>query len=321
MRASDARARATAITVAMLSSVVGVSAVSPRARCEAGPSPAELTAARELFERGLALEEKGDWAGALALFEKVATVKTSASVRFHLGLCLEHLGRGVDALDQFERAGEMSARAGDEDGKRLHERAVAHVAALRKSLPTVRIASPAGAKLALDDRPLSATIAAAGVRVDPGRHVVSVSADGYEPSRRELVVAAEPALSLDVTIELGAPIVRASPPMRRELRDAWVPWVSGGAAVLALGGATAFYVLRARTISDLDAACGAGRAACPESARPTYDRGRLYANVGDVLLGVGTASAAFGLGWLVFGPRAPVSASVGIGSVDVIVRF
>lgn len=300
------------------------SALAPRVALAEDRSPGELTAARELFAHGLALEEKGDWAGALADFERVATVKATASVRFHLGLCLEHLGRGVDALDQFERAADMSAAAVDEDGTRLHQRAAAHVTALRKALPVVRLAVPPGAGLSLDGRPISPSIASAGVRVDPGRHTITVTADGHAPEHRELEVSANAAdaTPLAMTLELGPPLPPAEPPVvRTELRERWVPWVSGGVAVVALGGATAFYALRARTISDLDGLCGAGRASCPESARPTYDRGRTYAGVGNALLGVGTTAAVFGLGWLVFGPRAPVSATVGLGSVDVVVRF
>ncbi len=317
MRASE-RALAACAALALL---VAAAARAPGVARAEDPSSGELTAARELFAHGLALEEQGDWAGALADFERVATVKTSASVRFHLGLCLEHLGRGVDALDQFERAADMSATATDDDGRRLHARAETHVASLRKALPVARVAVPPGAGLVLDGRAISPAIASAGVRVDPGRHTLTVTAEGHAPERREIVVPPS-ASSLDVTIGLGPRVAEpVAPAARTELRERWVPWVSGGVAVVALGGASVFYALRARSISDLDALCGAGRVSCPESARPTYDRGRTYANVGNVLLGVGSTAAAFGLGWLVFGPRAPVSASVGVGSVDVVVRF
>lgn len=312
-------------SIALVLAVAGASsAFAPRVAFAEDRSPGELTAARELFAHGLALEEKGDWAGALADFERVATVKATASVRFHLGLCLEHLGRGVEALDQFERAVDMSAAGADEDGKRLHQRAAAHVATLRAALPVVRLVVPPGAGLALDGRAISPAIAAAGVRVDPGRHTITVTAEGHAPERREIEVAATAAgaTPLTLTLELGPPLPPPEPPVvRTELRERWVPWVSGGVAVVALGGASAFYALRAQTISDLDGLCGAGRASCPPSARPTYDRGRTYASAGNVLLGVGTTAAVFGLGWLVFGPRAPVSASVGLGSVDVVVRF
>jgi hypothetical protein len=320
MRGSE-RGRARRGLVVAVVTIVGATSIAPRAAHAGEPSPAELTAARELFAHGIELEEKSDWAGALADFERVATVKISASVRFHLGLCLEHLGRGVEALDQFERAAEMSASAADEEGKLLHERAAAHVTALRKSLPVARITAPSGAGLALDGHAISPAIAAAGVRVDPGRHEITVTADGHAPARREIDVSTD-ASPLEITTEVGPPLSpEPLPPTRTELRDGWVPWVSGGVAVVALGGAGVFYALRGSTISDLDAVCGASRTSCPESARSTYDRGRTYASIGNVLLGVGTTAAVFGISWFALGPRAPVSTSGGLGSVVVVVRF
>src|SRR6266536_1068043 len=60
--------------------------------------------ARAQFRQGLALETAGDWAGALSLFQQVASVKLTPQVRFHIGLCEEHLGRLASALGDYEIA-------------------------------------------------------------------------------------------------------------------------------------------------------------------------------------------------------------------------
>ncbi|MEO7096259.1 MAG: hypothetical protein ABI175_23570, partial [Polyangiales bacterium] len=89
---------AASLSLARLPFFVGV----PLAFAEA--TTAELTAARELFDEGLKLEEKNQWQPALDRFRKVAAVKATPAVRFHMGLCLENLGKLVDALNEFERA-------------------------------------------------------------------------------------------------------------------------------------------------------------------------------------------------------------------------
>ena len=52
--------------------------------CAALAQADDVSAARKNFELAIHHEEKGDWAGALALMRKVALVKTNHIVRFHL---------------------------------------------------------------------------------------------------------------------------------------------------------------------------------------------------------------------------------------------
>lgn len=48
------------------------------------------------------------------------------------------------------------------------------------------------------------------------------------------------------------------------------------------------------TLDELDKKCG-GDTSCPPSAKPTYDYGRLITGIGEVAVGVGTASLITGI--------------------------
>jgi tetratricopeptide (TPR) repeat protein len=326
MPASDPH-RARAIALSLLLGFAGASML-PRAARADEPTAAELTAARASFEEGLALEEKGDWSGALERFERVTKVKVTAAVRFHLGLCREHLGQLVEALDEFERATAMSEGVSDKDQKALASRAQAHVTALRQKLPVLRVHAPAGARLRIDDKPIAAEIGAAGLRLPAGAHVAIAEVAGHRATRREVTLV-EGAPTQELELPLGAALPRDEsagdkPSGESHLVAKWVPWTFGALAVASFAGTATMFVLRQGTLDDLDGACAPGRTACPANLHDTYDRGVAYTTAGNVLLGVGIGATVVAGGWLLFGPRSRdegVSASVGLGSVALTYRF
>jgi hypothetical protein len=60
--------------------------------------------------------------------------------------------------------------------------------------------------------------------------------------------------------------------------------------------------MRQSTISDLEGACGPDKNQCPEDKKSTYDRGKTYTTVGNVLLGVGVVGVATAVVILVASP-------------------
>jgi hypothetical protein len=103
------------------------------------------------------------------------------------------------------------------------------------------------------------------------------------------------------------------------------PFVVGGAGVALLGASTVFGVVSAGAGSDLDDACGEGRARCPESRRDDLESTRstevatfgAFVGLGaGGLIALGVAGVGLGLS-LGDGGDTAASMTVGPGSVAV----
>lgn len=275
-------------------SLLGVAAGPVRAE----PTAAEIAAARELFDEGIALETKGQWAQALDRFRKVAGVKNTPQVRFHVALCLENTGKLVDALVEFQRA-QVEAEK-DANAAMVASHAAKHVAELKERIPRVIVAVPAGvsgAALDIDGVPVTSSLIGTAIPLDPGKHRITVTAPKHAAFEQEvqLVERTKP-----ITVEAvlppaddPAPVVTVAPSAPEQPTSAgfgpW-PWILGGTGVAAVAGGAVFYLLRQRTIDDLSAVCAPDRTQCPEDQRDLADRGRTYTTLGNVLVGVGAVA-------------------------------
>ncbi|MGZ3418451.1 MAG: hypothetical protein ACXVEF_42355 [Polyangiales bacterium] len=305
-------------------------ASAPFASLRAEPSAAEIAAARELFDEGLALEQKGDWQGALDRFRKVAGVKMTPQVRFHIALCLENLGKLVDALVEFERA--KSDAAADPTAQLVATTAQKHVVDLKERVPRVIVKVPAGTEnvaVTIDGTPVSSALLGSAIPLDPGKHQLVVTAN-KQPSFTKDVELVEhgKTTTIEVTFAPAAKVEKPPPPPKEEPPKeeptegshgpGALPWIFGGIGVAALAGGGIFYGLRQSTISDLEGACGPDRNQCPEDKKSTYDRGKTYTTVGNILLGVGVVGVATAVVILVASPsksgdKKSASAAVTLG--------
>jgi hypothetical protein len=172
--------------------------------------------AQALFERGLQLSAQERWAEAHAAFTESAGLVPRASTYFNLAVsALEiGLGRGVlDALEQFQlladpvKHAEYAQRATE-----LRSKALARVGTLELSI------APEGARLEVDGTAESATGTTRVMLIDPGLHVVRVSADGYGARSTEVSISARETSHL--RIELSATPMPDPPPTDLELRSA-----------------------------------------------------------------------------------------------------
>jgi hypothetical protein len=294
MRGSDrARTRALAVVLSLALAATGVPSIARAAE----PSAAELAAARELFAKGVALEESHQWSEALDQFRKVAAVKVTAAVRFHLGLCLENTGKLVDALNEFNRA-EAAATPGDPDAALIVEKSKKHLSELEARIPRVVVVAPSDAhdvEVLLDAAPVAPSLYGTGIPVDPGAHVVRARA----PRRLSFERSFDASEHASTTIEIVLPEDPNAPPETTGTSStsaashgpgAW-PWIVGGVGVVALAGAGILFAQRASALNDLENACPSHRD-CPGDQQSTYDRGRRDAILGDVFLGVGVAAVA-----------------------------
>jgi hypothetical protein len=263
---------------------------------------AEIAAARELFEEGLKLEDKGQWNEALERFKKVSAVKMTPQVRFHIALCLENTGKLVDALVEFQRA--QSDAASDSTASVVASNAGKHVADLKERIPRVVVKVPSGIDgitVTIDDAPVSGGLTGTPIPLDPGAHKIVVQAPTRTTFTKNVELVERGKV---VTVEASLPSAEANndvvgddkkddkPEPTKSGGAGPLPWIFGGLGVAALAGGGVLHLLARGTVSDLEEACGPNRSACPESMRDTAERGKTYSTYGNVLLGVGVLGVA-----------------------------
>lgn len=162
-----------------------------QALAQRGPNPA-----REAFERGIAALEGQRYVDALAAFEESYRLRPSPVALYNVAIAQRGLGRIREAIATFERYLEAPERGID----RARLASIrAELNALRAQLVNLRLTlTPATATVLVDGRPT--TIGADGLVLDPGRHVIEVSAEGYRPSRNEIDLRPGSTVALDVTL-------------------------------------------------------------------------------------------------------------------------
>lgn len=296
--------------VVLTLSLLGLGAAAVHAE----PSAAEIAAARELFDQGIAFETKGQWAQALDRFRKVAAVKTTPQVRFHIALCLENTGKLVDALVEFQRA-QIDAEK-DPAAAVVITNSSKHVAELKERIPRVVVTTDAPSPtLSIDGNVVAGSLIGAPIPLDPGKHVIRVTASKRKTFTRELELV-ERAGTTNVVATLPPEDEVVAPPSEKHDTEPsgfgpW-PWIAGGVGLGALAGSTVFYVLRQRTIDQIGSACP-DASHCPEDQRDTYDRGRTYTTVGNVLLGVSVTSLAASTVLFILSPSDPAKTTAVTG--------
>jgi hypothetical protein len=337
------RRRPFAEPLVALAFVALVSAGAERG-ARAAPTEAEITQARERFSAARKLEDAGRWAEALGLLQRVAEVKMTPQVRFHVALCLENVGLWTQALDGYaQAAGEAGASAAD-----VLKEANEHLHKLEQVIPTVSLSTDGAApgdellldrrRLPLDDLPLpiradpgphtaevrrgGAVLARENFALDPGStrrvelHIGTVAPEAGQPDApaRALSQQAGPAPP-DPSAQPAAPGHEVAPPAgAAEARGGlqrsfgWTG-VGVGAASAVLTGV--FIGQRAGAISRLEQSCPA-LVQCPTSIAPTVGDGKTDAALVNVFGVLGGVAAAVGVVLLITAPvsTAPRPSSV-----------
>jgi hypothetical protein len=176
--------------------VVAVVVTAAPARADEGargatkaPTPGQVQAARELFAGAARDEDAARWGDALDKLERVADVKLTAGVRYHIALCEEKLGRTASALEHYTEARDAA--------KREHNKEVAEVvrdallAELEARVPKLTIDVPsgvAGLQVMVDQHAHPEGLWGVPVPMDPGAHRVEARAPGREPFFRDLLL-------------------------------------------------------------------------------------------------------------------------------------
>ncbi len=195
----------------LLTASIGMSALvvgrpSPAFAQAAPGNAAGKEQAKKLFEEGVELEKKADYAGALAKYKEALQIAVTAGLRFHTGYCLEMTGKLAGALDEYEAADRL---ARDQNKHEVHAATTARLEPLRARVPqiAIRLATPAkDAEVQLDGTAVAAPLVDGGkaFRLDPGEHVVTARAPGYKAFSRKVQVPESVTTTVDVSLEHAA---------------------------------------------------------------------------------------------------------------------
>jgi hypothetical protein len=281
-------------------------------------TPAELKKARSQFQRGIELEQAGNWTEAIQQFREVGAIRMTPQVRFHIAYCEEGLGRLVTALGGYELALAEAEKVGA-DFKTEVETAITR---LRERIPKLLIERGAGAEAAsvqLDGVDLGASSVGVEIPLDPGPHTVGATAPGYkafsatveakerEVTRISLELEPEPeALAGPGSGEGKVIVVTQQAPSNRV-----IPYVIGGAGVAFLITGGVLLGLRQQAAAELEEECPEPKQ-CPESNRDTYDRLKFYNWASPVAFGLGVAGVGAAVYLIMTEKKPPAAPAAGV---------
>jgi len=176
----------------------------------AEPTAAEVAVARKAFADATELEREKKWAEAESKLREAIAIKETPGLRYHLGFCLENQHKLVEALVEYDRAEEMlrlGAKAPD-----VSELLGPAREGVKKRAANITLELPAkvdGVVIELDGVPVKAALVGKAVPQNPGKRVITASAPGRQPFRREIELAEGE--SRELTIDLPEKTAAAGP--------------------------------------------------------------------------------------------------------------
>ena len=189
------------------------------ARAQA-PSDATRREAAQRFDRGLKLFNEQDNAGALAEFRRANELSPNAVVLYNIGLVEAAIGRPVEAVDALEQA----LRPGSGLKPELKSRAESVVTEQSARIGRVRVTTrPEGARVEVDGIvPAGGIPAAAPLRVASGMHVIGAVLEQYAPARKEVSVAGNQEVEVELVLVPSGGVSLAQLTLRSNVEQALV---------------------------------------------------------------------------------------------------
>ncbi len=164
--------------------------------------------ARQCFDRGVELAEKGDLEAAAREFEEAYRISPNYAVLYNLGQADAALGKAVEALKAFET---YLANGGPRINPVRRTEVEALIAANRKRVGYASIAvEPEGSEVSIDGRVVGKTPLRDSLTLLTGEHGVAITRAGYTPFAGRLEVTAQKTSALEAhlsPVETGAQAV------------------------------------------------------------------------------------------------------------------
>jgi hypothetical protein len=167
----------------------------PRAQRGAQGTPEER--ARAMFDHGVELADRLQWAEAAEAFERSYAILPRPGTLRNLGLAHRALGRYTAAIHEIEQF----LREGQADPA-LRTEMLGLITEMRGQLATLAVnPSASGATVTLDEQRVPP---GQSIEADPGNHVVSVTAAGYLRNAQTVTLGRAEHRALDVRLERAA---------------------------------------------------------------------------------------------------------------------
>jgi hypothetical protein len=236
-------------------------------------------AAISLFDEAERLAAQGEYAAACPKYAESHRLDPQLGALLHLAACYEQTGRLASAWSAFRDAADLGRKRHDARAALALERA----AALEPRLPRLAVvvnSSVPGIEVRRDGVQVGPAAWSVLLPVDPGEHVIEVSAPGrriwrstltlQEGARAtvevpELAPASVPATHPRLEAARARPLEPALP--RRAATAAVLPWLSLAAGVVAAGGGIAFEVSVRDKLRQRDAICPTGEGCTRDEQR------------------------------------------------------
>lgn len=220
--------------------LIAAGCASAREASAEGPMSNEMRA-EQLFRAGEKAFDSGKHADACAKFQESLKLGPKLGTLLNLALCHETVGKVATAWSEFQYAAAWAAQNNQKDRR---EFAVTHILALEPRLPRVSLQLPAATAIAsidVDGEPLPEPRWYLPLYIDPGEHVVGVTAPGKKRSNVSFRVIATPNEQMVVIPPLlddeGAAPAPPQPRPRVTPPDRNVGRRTAGYVVLGVGGA------------------------------------------------------------------------------------
>ncbi len=274
------------------------------ARAWAQEGTSQSTAAQALFEQARKLMDEGSYDTACPKFVESQRLDPGTGTLLNLGLCYGKAGKTASAWDAFKQA---LASAQREDRADRAGYAQKQIAQLEPLLSTLTVVVPDGVRadgmeVTVDGVALGQAAWGAPIPMDPGKHVVRVTATGRRPWVADVSLGKEADRKV-VTVTGLEPSTREPAPPSPEPQPAapvdvapsgdrsTLGYVVGGAGVVALGVGSYFGLRAFSSWSDRNDHCDAG---CDETAVTKADDTNRFANYANVAVPVGLLGIGVG---------------------------
>lgn len=281
------------IAIAAVVAAAGPASADP----QVGPAdpPAEkrdpqIEKAEQLFAEAKALQSSNLREACNKFDESLRYNPAAIGTLLNVALCDEKLGRVASAVVKFTEARDRAREQGLPEHLRAAED---HLAALEPQVPHLAIRLTQrlpDTKVLVDDR-VFAPDALGDIAIDPGEHVIVVSAPDRLPHRATLVIAPAERKAIVIPVLVRSVTVTSS---RRRIGQ--IATLTGGAAFGTSIG-LALYGLHVHN-QQFDQHHCVHRTnlpdACDGTGQSANERARTYGNVATVVGGVGLAVAAAG---------------------------
>ncbi len=161
--------------------------------------PPEPDPAKVHIDQGAALYNDGNYPAALAEFEEAYRLKPAAYILNNIGLTQKALFRYADAIASLQ--GYLTGSPNLAPERRAEaEQIIAEMKALLAEV-TLTI-TPDGATVTVDGRPAGTAPLVKPLAIAAGTHSIEITADGYEPQKRDVMVSAGVPLALSLKLKL-----------------------------------------------------------------------------------------------------------------------